>query len=114
MLSVLAVLLVPSRVEAEPEPYRRVLVQTELMRLICVPAVPPVTCRELPPGRFLDERSWVTLDEEQRRLQDQETRLTAENKSLRATASAWQPGWKTLTLTLAVGLAGGWYLNSRL
>lgn len=66
-----------------------------------------------PPGYFIDEVGWSKLDLELRSLQDTRTRLTAENVSLRQTANGWQPGWKTLTLTLAIGLAGGVYLGTR-
>jgi hypothetical protein len=38
---------------------------------------------KLPPGYFLDEKTWQERDLEMRRLQEQETRLGAENKSLR-------------------------------
>jgi hypothetical protein len=68
----------------------------------------------LPPGYFVDAPGWAKLDAETKRLQDAEVRLTAENHSLRAATSGWQPGWRTLALTLATGLAGGWYLHSRL
>ncbi len=37
----------------------------------------------LPPGYFLPEETWSALDFELRRLQDSETRLTAENQRLR-------------------------------
>ncbi len=67
----------------------------------------------LPPGYFIDEPGWSKLDLELRRLQDAETRVTAENASLRKATETWQPGWMTLTLTLAVGLAGGVYLGTR-
>jgi hypothetical protein len=68
----------------------------------------------LPPGYYLDDPTWIRLDGEFRRLQDQETRLTAQNEALRKSTSGWQPGWKTLTATLIVGLAGGVYLSSKL
>lgn len=67
----------------------------------------------LPPGYYLDEPNWQKLDLEVRRLQDQETRLTAENDFLRGSLSGWQPGWRTLAVTLAVGLVTGAYLHSK-
>lgn len=67
----------------------------------------------LPPGYYLDEPTWEKLDSEFRRLQDAETRLTAENKSMRTTTQSWQPGWKALTITLVVGFAGGVYLRGK-
>jgi hypothetical protein len=54
----------------------------------------------LPPGYFLDELTWRERDLELKRLQDQETRLVAENESLRSSASS--PVW----LTVLIGAAG--------
>lgn len=68
----------------------------------------------LPPGYYLDEPNWHKLDDEVRRLQEQETRLAAENKSLRSTVSSWQPGWKTLLGVLVTGIGTGIYLHSKL
>lgn len=68
----------------------------------------------LPPGYFSDEDNWHRLDVEMRRLQDAETQLRVENKTLRASMETWQPGWKTLVLTLATGVAAGWYVHSKL
>ena len=75
------------------------------------------TCRtpagvdlELPPGYYLSEPAWDALDLEVRRLQDTETRLGAENLSLRASANAWRPGWRSIAAALAVGLGAGVYL----
>lgn len=48
--------------------------------------------RSLPPGYFLTQDSWSALDLELRRLQEAETRLTAENESLRDAAGA-PPAW---------------------
>lgn len=68
----------------------------------------------LPVGtHILAPPAWSELDLEFKRLQEAEVRLTAENKSFRATASEWRPGWKTIALTLAVGLAGGVYVASK-
>ena len=65
----------------------------------------------LPPSYVIDEPTWSRLDVEVRRLQDAEHRLTAENASLRKSASGWRPGWKTISLALAAGAVGGWYLH---
>lgn len=65
-------------------------------------------------AHVLDAPSWDLLDAEMRRLQELETRITAENRSLRETASSWQPGWRTMAITLAVGLAGGAYAYYRI
>jgi hypothetical protein len=94
------------------------------------PAMPPITYYkidtpahltttggtdlQLPPGYYLPEPAWDAMDAEMRRLQDAETRLTAENGSLKASASGWQPGWKTLLTVVVLGAAGGWYLHDKL
>lgn len=67
----------------------------------------PERCRELPAGRFLAEPGWLALDAEMRRLQDAEVKLGAENVSLRKSATAWRPGWKTITGAVLVGVALG-------
>lgn len=67
----------------------------------------------LPPGYYLDEPTWGKLDTEVRRLQDSETRLNAENKSLKTSLSGWQPGWWTLAGAVAGGLAIGWYAHGK-
>lgn len=65
--------------------------------------------RRIPPGHFVDEPRWSLLDVEMRRLQDAETRLTAENASMRKTTSAWRPGWKMLGSALLTGITVGAY-----
>lgn len=61
---------------------------------------------DLPPGYYLPESTWNRLDAEMRRLQDQETRLTAENKSLRHSVED-MPGWKWIAGALVIGIAVG-------
>jgi hypothetical protein len=68
----------------------------------------------LPPGYFLDETSRRDLDAEVKRLQTQEIRLAAENASLVKATQGWQPGWYTLAISFAGGLALGWYVCDRL
>lgn len=68
----------------------------------------------LPMGaHILDEPSWWKLDAEVRRLQDAETRLAAENTSLRKGSDSWRPGWKTIAGTLLVGVSVGFYVGTR-
>lgn len=69
---------------------------------------------DLPPGYFEDEPTHDKLDTEVKRLQTAETRLTAENKSMKQSLATWQPGWITLAGTLLVGLATGFYLERKL
>lgn len=67
----------------------------------------------LTPGYFLTEETWARLDEETKRLQDQETRLTAENQVLRD-AGGGMPSWWWVAAGIAAGAAGGWFVGSRL
>ena len=63
----------------------------------------------LPLGtHILDGTSWQKLDEETHRLQDQETRLRAENESLKKSANSWwTPGWGTLLVLGGLAVATG-------
>lgn len=61
----------------------------------------------LPPGFFRDEPSHERWESELERLQETETRLSAENESLRESAREWRPSWHTLVGALALGIAGG-------
>lgn len=63
----------------------------------------------LPAGYFLVDPLWTSWELELRRLQDAETRLAAENESLRRSAEEWQPGWKLLAGAVLTGLAAGAY-----
>lgn len=59
----------------------------------------------LPPGYFLTEPLYSKLDTELIRLQDAETRLTAENETLRKKTESWSPGWRTLAASFVAGIA---------
>lgn len=63
----------------------------------------------LPAGYYLAEPLWTSWELKLRRLQDAETRLTAENDSLRKSAAGWSPGWRTLATALLVGMVAGGY-----
>lgn len=69
----------------------------------------------LPPSFCIDEAGWDKLDLEVHRLQEAETRLKAENKSLRKSASseAFSFGWKSLTSAVVLGLAAGYWIAER-
>ena len=62
---------------------------------------------DLPPGYFYDEAQKKAADVEMKRLQDAETRLRAENTSLRKSADPLPIGWKTLVAGLSAGVVGG-------
>jgi hypothetical protein len=68
----------------------------------------------LPLGtHILTYETWEMLDTETRRLQEQEVRLTAENKSLRKSADSWRPGWKIVAAGVLLGVAGGIYVGMK-
>lgn len=60
----------------------------------------------VPPGFYVPDVTWYAVDKEVRRLQAAETRLAAENKSLRSQASADGIGWGTVA-AIATALALG-------
>lgn len=77
-----------------------------------IPVTEPITLRSdggaelrVPPGFYVPAPTWSALDEELKRLQTTETRLQAENKSLRASASDG-PGWATIILSVTAMGAG--------
>lgn len=64
----------------------------------------------VPPGMYVPTPAWLALDAELKRAQDAETRLAAENKSLRTSAAESGPGWGTVWIVagaLAAGIIGG-------
>lgn len=69
----------------------------------------------LPLGtHIIDNLGWQDLDNEVKRLQDSETRLKAENKSLKSALSSWSPGWGSLILLTGLAIATGtvvYYVN---
>ena len=63
---------------------------------------------ELPAGWWLvPPLNWSALDTELRRLQDAETRLAAENASLKEAARNWRPAWYYIAGALSLGYTGG-------
>lgn len=99
----IVVLLLTTKTAADPAPNNLRLTGP---REICK-VEPERVCLTVGPGRYLDEPTWTVLDTEVRRLQDRETRLDAENRSLRESTKGWSPGWRTLALTLGTGIAIG-------
>lgn len=81
-------------------------------RLACLGTVQTLEdCVQLAAGYFMDEPTYNRLDAEMKRLQDAETRLRAENSSLKESA---QPGWMVLASALAVGVVLGVYVDRKL
>lgn len=72
------------------------------------------TTLKLPPSYVLTEPAWSTLDVEMKRLQDTETRLKAENTSLRTAVSGYQPGFYTLAVAVVSGMALAVYVDRKL
>ena len=58
------------------------------------------------PGYYLSEGLWAKLDRETRRLQDLETRLTVENKSLKASLNS-KSGVLSLLSGVVLGITAG-------
>lgn len=122
-LIIVAVLLVPASADADdaddassPDPARLPMLILPAPRVVCKdrPTLEHVPeCRDLPPGRFIDEPAFQALDVELKTLQTDKVRRDAENKSLRETASGWQPGWRTLAATFATGFVAGAYAAHR-
>ncbi len=67
----------------------------------------------LPPGYFAPEETWITYDLEMKRLQERETRLAAENASLRKSADEISFGWKTLGVVAVVAFTVGGVVTGR-
>ena len=61
---------------------------------------------DLPPGYTIPEEKYNSLDAELKRLQDTETRLTAENTSLRKSARS-SVGWVGVVSAIGLGLTVG-------
>lgn len=60
----------------------------------------------LPPGWFMSDAVFSKVDAETRRLQDAETRLAAENASLRKSAAEAPFGWGTIAIVVSAFAAG--------
>lgn len=65
---------------------------------------------QLPPGYFLDEDTWELKDAEMRRLQETETRLKAENQSLRKSSETGSFPWITVGVVFALGVTAGVFI----
>lgn len=101
----LVVYLLAARAAAEPAPGVRLRMREDSTLTLKSGRV-----FELPPGRYIEEIEFERLEIEHKRLQDAETRLTAERDSYRKSTDQWQVGWKSLVFALTTGVALGIYL----
>ncbi len=106
------VVLLSARAAADPAPSDYLRMRGPSVLTVPAPSVCSNGC-DLPPGRWMAEPRFVAGELELKRLQDAETRLTAENQSFRKSAAEWSPGWKTITTTLIAGIAIGIYASTR-
>lgn len=99
----------PCPVPADPPPagFWHVVVPWTLV-------TPEGTHLQFPPAFIFNEAKYSALDTEMKRLQDAETRLTAENAALKKDVEGWQPGWYTLGAAALAGIALGWYAHDKL
>jgi hypothetical protein len=102
MAAALAVYLLATRAAADPAPSERLRMRDPSTLTLISGRV-----LELPPGRFIEEFEFMKWEIEIKRLQDAETRLTAERDSYKRSTESWSPGWKTLLGALTVGIAIG-------
>ena len=110
IIAIFLVVLLASRVAADPLPSPHVRITNGEGELITYEGKHYV----LPLGTHIfTYEMWEELDTEFRRLQDQETRLTAENKSLKKSADEWRPGWKIVVAGALLGLAAGVYVGMK-
>lgn len=65
----------------------------------------------LPPGYFLDEPTWKEKDAHMRAVEDELTRKSAENASLRKSAAKQWFDWKVVVAAAAAGFAAGAVVN---
>lgn len=63
---------------------------------------------KLPPGYFLDEKTWQERDAELKKAQEDRTRLKAENESLRKYVNEDAIPWKTIGCAIVFGAFVGY------
>lgn len=118
VIAFLVLLALAHEANGEPAPIvGETKVQTTETRWLCVPppsGIQPERCLTVPPGRFIDEDTWARIDAKAKRLQDAETRLTAENKEFRKQQSSWQPGWRVMVGVAVTSFVSGLYVYNQL
>jgi len=64
------------------------------------------------PGRYIPEPEWIRIDEMFKELEDDNTRLKAENASL-LEEPPWSPGWKFAIGAFLIGTGAGAYAYNK-
>jgi hypothetical protein len=106
-------LTIPDAALGDDLPTEHVIVESPNVTIV-VPKDDGPRIFGLPIGsHVLTPPSWQRLDEAYRKLEEDRTRITAENDSFRKTMQSWTPGWKIVLSTLIVGIAGGVYVGTR-
>ncbi len=117
LLTVLAMVAMPARALADDAPVPEPM-PTLHMRLGTGPGVligPNGKHYVIPQeSHIVTGDVWNMREAELLRLQETETRIQAENTSLRKASKSWQPGAYVVVIAFLGGVTGGWYLNSRL
>ena len=105
-LTVVVVIVAASPAAAEPEPPTEVTAPA-----VCRDNADPPNELTLAPGSMiLTGAAWANLDTRVRGLQEDRTRLTAENQSLRESAAAGGfPSWWWIAAGVAAGAAAGFW-----
>lgn len=116
LVSMLVLSLIAADGATQPVPDRGpTFVHLHSPRQACLTIEPtPIGCTPLSEGYFMNETTFDKLDIEVRRLQDAEHRLRAENTSLRASATSWQPGWLTMLVIATSSVALTLYVEHKL
>ena len=105
LAAALVVYLLATRAAADPAPSIRLRMREDSTLTLKSGRV-----LDLPPGRYIEEIEFEKLEIEFKRLQDAETRLTAERDSYKKSTDQWRVGWKTLVFAFTAGAALGAYL----
>ena len=116
IVAVFALCLVAVQGATDPVPDPGVaFVHLHSPRLACLGTrEAPASCVQLAEGYFMDEPTYNKLDVEMKRLQDAETKLAAENASLRKSVVNSQPAWITMAILFSTGAALAVYVDHKL
>ena len=116
MLVIAFIILTAPRVLAQPAPDEPLPMPTTHLFLRTGPGVlhgPDGKDYVVPQeSRILTRERWSELDAEMMRLQEVETRITAENKSLRKSADSFN--WLPVAIGAGLGIVAGAYVGIKL